>query len=696
MGQLNADVIIGGNRQNVSFDVAFNEMHEAGYTYGGEITPESEPSDTQRQLFFFAKAVGTYRNYGGIAVNRGEMAFIYKKDYRWVKDYWDINDLLDGKTDKVLGAASGNFAGLDAHGNLIDSGRKHSDYATAAQGAKADKAYQQAAVNATDIAALQEAYQGLTQNDVVVVADHTAVTSPQANTIYREYGETSYSDWMYSDNAWVKMAEYDNAVDDDPTLASDNLVKSGGVYKCAKDGGVICYNTEKTTDIDTNYFVPKGTKFFEYVPKVEGAVDLEVPIYPIYNASSLLTYCDANYSLPDTFETFVYRVEPSQDMTDKSRFFSNPVVIDGIDDGNLACAFPSMFRYGSTIYCVYTYGVPHAANAYNWNLRYKYSLDGGSTWLPNNSRIELVLPQGNATNYEREYKIAYFFEAGDRLFAIGWIQMGHKEGSSYVPQAAKSFIAEFTMNNDHTLSYVSNSMHIIPQISRSGVVYDPLDDDSDQPETGVGSNIVGGKPMIVDGYLYWNIYNSNRDAIVCKCSLEDILEGDVTKDTVSIVSIIKDVASYSEGVMFYNGAEIIIGLRNDTVGHVFDIYAIDMESENDMYSNYTLKSSPGACQGPDCVVVGDLAYFVGRSKDAAIKGKTRTDNITVVSKHGHYVTDDIKYWHHAAYDDDSAYAAVLAGEDEMLIAYYYTKAQSSDYCIEITSIPNDELTYLNY
>ncbi len=41
---------------------------------------------------------------------------------------------------RVAGATTGNFAGLDEAGNLADSGHKHGDYALAAQGTKADNA----------------------------------------------------------------------------------------------------------------------------------------------------------------------------------------------------------------------------------------------------------------------------------------------------------------------------------------------------------------------------------------------------------------------------------------------------------------------------------------------------------------------------------------------------------------------------
>ena len=54
---------------------------------------------------------------------------------------------ISGKADKVSNATNGNFAGLDANGNLTDSGSKAADFATAAQGAKADTAVQPADID---------------------------------------------------------------------------------------------------------------------------------------------------------------------------------------------------------------------------------------------------------------------------------------------------------------------------------------------------------------------------------------------------------------------------------------------------------------------------------------------------------------------------------------------------------------------
>lgn len=53
-----------------------------------------------------------------------------------------VNVTTDNTQAKVSGATSGNFAGLDGNGQVTDSGKKAADFATAAQGDKADSAIQ--------------------------------------------------------------------------------------------------------------------------------------------------------------------------------------------------------------------------------------------------------------------------------------------------------------------------------------------------------------------------------------------------------------------------------------------------------------------------------------------------------------------------------------------------------------------------
>ena len=62
-----------------------------------------------------------------------------------------VKQSLDSKAGKVASATAGNFAGLDDNGNLTDSGKKASDFATAAQGNKADSAIQGVKVNGTEL-----------------------------------------------------------------------------------------------------------------------------------------------------------------------------------------------------------------------------------------------------------------------------------------------------------------------------------------------------------------------------------------------------------------------------------------------------------------------------------------------------------------------------------------------------------------
>lgn len=70
-----------------------------------------------------------------------------------VKEYVDDKTvaLRTEKADKVSNATAGNFAALDADGNLTDSGKNAADFATDAQGAKADAAVQGVKVNGTEL-----------------------------------------------------------------------------------------------------------------------------------------------------------------------------------------------------------------------------------------------------------------------------------------------------------------------------------------------------------------------------------------------------------------------------------------------------------------------------------------------------------------------------------------------------------------
>ena len=140
------------------FDVLADLIAENAL-FGGIVGPESQPwYGADHRYFYLAIDAGTYVNFNNREVYGPSLI-------RWTLDFWgivtlwtseeDLTASFELKADKVTGATVGDFAGLDADGNLTDSGSKASDFATAAQGTKADTAYQMptGGIPASDLAA---------------------------------------------------------------------------------------------------------------------------------------------------------------------------------------------------------------------------------------------------------------------------------------------------------------------------------------------------------------------------------------------------------------------------------------------------------------------------------------------------------------------------------------------------------------
>lgn len=170
----------------------------------------------------------------------------------------------------------------------------------------------------SDIGNLQAAYSALTQSDIVVVADHTAVSSPVANTIYREQGTTTYSDWMYYDSAWKEMATYsilnveaDMVLYDNPlnSFTSDNMQRAldevrGDDYNLLSALGmltpinIISSTAAKNVVTEYTYTINKGDRFRVKVDKGSGVTGYSVSTR---NGST-------------TAETIFYNINTNQDI----------------------------------------------------------------------------------------------------------------------------------------------------------------------------------------------------------------------------------------------------------------------------------------------------------------------------------------------------------------------------------------------
>lgn len=94
------DLSIGG-----SLDLTLHELLNAIIQKLG-----TAPTATEARLYY----------------NSGDHFLYYHNGTGWIK--LDAPVVITGKTDKVSGATADNFAGLDANGNLTDSGKKAADF----------------------------------------------------------------------------------------------------------------------------------------------------------------------------------------------------------------------------------------------------------------------------------------------------------------------------------------------------------------------------------------------------------------------------------------------------------------------------------------------------------------------------------------------------------------------------------------
>lgn len=116
----------------------------------GDLTTLKAGASTEGSVAYQIAQIVNENNNGSIDTLNEIAAWIVNDTTGAAKMASDISSLSSSKADKVASATAGNFAGLDANGNLTDSGSKASDFATAAQGAKADTAVQDASYVHTD------------------------------------------------------------------------------------------------------------------------------------------------------------------------------------------------------------------------------------------------------------------------------------------------------------------------------------------------------------------------------------------------------------------------------------------------------------------------------------------------------------------------------------------------------------------
>ena len=111
--------ITGQDLQDVLLEMV-QEMGQSGMVCLGIADGNTNPPGSSDSNIFYIAGEGTYSNFGGLTVNAGEIALFIWDGATWTKQSVTTTD--PNKADKVAGATAGDLAGLNASGNLTDSG----------------------------------------------------------------------------------------------------------------------------------------------------------------------------------------------------------------------------------------------------------------------------------------------------------------------------------------------------------------------------------------------------------------------------------------------------------------------------------------------------------------------------------------------------------------------------------------------
>lgn len=164
---------------------------------------------------------------------------------------------LGNKADKVANATSGNFAGLDENGNLTDSGKKASDFATSTQGGKADSAIQGVKLNGASSAMTPDS------NKVVTIPDAVATGTTGATNGLMTAADKKKLNGIAS-GAEINQNAFSNVKVGSTTVAADTKtdtleIVAGGATTITADSTndkITISSTDKSVTAAANHYTP--------------------------------------------------------------------------------------------------------------------------------------------------------------------------------------------------------------------------------------------------------------------------------------------------------------------------------------------------------------------------------------------------------------------------------------------------------
>ena len=225
---------------------------------------------------------------------------------------------LDHKADKVTGATAGNFAGLDANGNLTDSGKKAADFAPA----DIDTGVHSVALaSGSENGTLKLTVDGVEADKIAVTGLQSAayVTVDSLNVTAKGYADDVEAKLPTSaDYGVLSVAKGDNTItiggdDQHPTIkVTENTFDAYGAASEAEGRiNTTLTNYYTKTEADAEFATPE--EVIEEVNKALAAVSSEDAIT---NITTLVEYVNENASDLTALITEVYG---SAEMTDTSR-----------------------------------------------------------------------------------------------------------------------------------------------------------------------------------------------------------------------------------------------------------------------------------------------------------------------------------------------------------------------------------------
>lgn len=320
--------------------------------------------------------------------------------------------------------------------------------------------------------------------------------------------------------------------------------------------------------------------------------------------------------------------------------------------------FPTAVVHKGVIYVIYDYhsqhqAVPGLEQDYRY---YKYSKDGGNTW---SERKTMKLPSSDVRGISIDYRGMQLVDDGNRIHCIGVVV---PSDTAYI-KPYRSYYCQIKAKRNGDLTY--RRFKMMPYVNEEGnsVTAPALLGDSQ-----LGSNIVAGNILLVDGWLYWCYYNSVRNVQLLRWNTKKYRTP--KKENIEVLANIGDnnkIYRYSEVGMFYDKGNIILSIRDENAKNSNWKFETATGELSHLGKTVTKAFGPNIYKptnGPALLTGRQYSYLKSREQ------LTRMDNLILLSPEGEIIKENIGFVGHSM-GGDSMYCSTVEYNGLIYIFYYY-------------------------